>query len=138
MRILGVDIPDKERAEIGLTSIFGIGKTNVKKLLKASGVDGDKRVKGLTNEEVASIIRALEKFETEGDLRKKVSDNISRLKSIHCYRGVRHILSLPVHGQRTKTNARIRKGSKKTVGALSKETWSKIEAQQKAALKKEE
>jgi len=138
MRILGVDIPDKERTEIGLTSIFGIGKINVKKLLKISKVDGDKRVKDLTNEEVASIIRALEKFETEGDLRKKISDNISRLKSIHCYRGVRHILNLPAHGQRTKTNARTKKGAKKTVGALSKEAWAKIEAQQKAALKKEE
>jgi len=138
MRILGVNIPDKERVEVGLTNIFGIGRTTVKKLLEASLVDADKRVKDLTSEEVSRIIRSLEKFEIEGDLRKKTNDNISRLKSIHCYRGIRHILNLPVRGQRTKTNARTNKGLKKTVGALSKEAWSKIEIQQRAALKETE
>jgi len=136
MKITGVSIPDHDRVEIALTNIYGIGRSNVGSLLKKAKVDPDKRVKDLTKEEVAKLIKALENFEVEGDLRKKIKDSISRLEAIRCYRGVRHILNLPVHGQRTKTNARTRRGSKKTVGALKKEAWAKLEEQQRKAIEK--
>jgi small subunit ribosomal protein S13 len=133
MRISGVDIPDHERAEIGLTRFFGIGRTLVKGLLKTTKIDPDKRVKDFTRDEVTRIIKALEDIQTEGDLKREIRDNIQRLKAIKCYRGIRHILNLPVRGQRTRVNARTRKGGKKTVGALTKEAWAKMEAQQKKA-----
>ncbi len=136
MRILGIDIPDKERAEIGLTKIYGIGRKNVFELLEKTKVDPVKRVKDLTKQEVAVLIKALEDFEIEGDLRKRTADNIVRLKAIRCYRGLRHILNLPVRGQRTKTNARTKRGSRKTVGALTKKLWAKLEEQQRAAISK--
>lgn len=137
MRILGVDIPDAERVEIAFTKIYGIGRNKVKDLLSLTKIDLNKKTKDLTKSEISALIKALEKFEIEGDLKKRVSDNVARLKAIRSYRGLRHILSLPVHGQRTKTNARTRKGSKKTVGALSKEMWAKLETQQReAAVKK--
>ncbi len=133
MRISGIDIPDHERAEIGLTRFFGIGRTLVKDLLKTTKIDANKRVKDFTRDEVTRIIKALEDIQTEGDLKREIRDNIQRLKVIKCYRGIRHILNLPVRGQRTRVNARTRKGSKKTVGALTKEAWAKMEAQQKKA-----
>ncbi len=133
MRIVGVEIPDNERAQIGLTRFFGIGKTNVKTLAKAAGINLDTRIKDLTRDDVANLMKALETFKIEGDLKKEIRENIDRLKAIRTYRGIRHIVSLPVHGQRTKTNSRTRKGKKKTVGSLTKEAWAKIEAQQKAA-----
>ena len=133
MRISGIDIPDHERAEIGLTRFYGIGITLVKDLLKTTKFSPDKRVKDFSREEISRIIKALEPLKTEGDLKREVRDNIQRLKAIKCYRGIRHILNLPVRGQRTRVNARTRKGGKKTVGALTKEAWAKIEAQQKKA-----
>jgi small subunit ribosomal protein S13 len=133
MRIAGIQIPDTEKVEVALTRIYGIGKSNVRKLVEAAKVDTSKRVKELSKAEISRIIAALDTFKIEGDLKKEVSDNIERLKSIRCYRGVRHILGLPVKGQRTRSNARTRKGKKKTVGALTKEMWAKIESQQKAA-----
>lgn len=133
MKIIGVDIPDEERAEIGLTSIYGIGRSNVQDLLDKAKIDPDKRVKSLTKEQVSRIIKALESFKVEGDLRKEIKDNISRLKDIRSYRGIRHIVGLPVRGQRTKTNARTAKGPSKTVGALKKEDWAKLEQQQRKA-----
>ncbi|MBU2592073.1 MAG: 30S ribosomal protein S13 [Patescibacteria group bacterium] len=136
MRILGIDIPDQERAEIAFTKIYGIGRKNVLELLSLANIDPDKRVNKLSKTNLSALIKALEDFEVEGDLRKKVNDNITRLKAVRSYRGIRHILGLPVHGQRTKTNARTRRGGKKTVGALSKEMWSKIESQQRAAMAK--
>ena len=136
MRVLGIEIPDHEPLRIGLTRIYGIGNTNAAKLLSISKLDPDKRVKDLTKSEVSILIKALDGFEIEGDLRKKISDNIARLREIKSYRGIRHILRLPVRGQRTKTNARTRKGSKKTVGAMTKEMWAKIETQQRAAQEK--
>jgi small subunit ribosomal protein S13 len=132
MRILGVEIPDNERVEIGLTRFYGIGKTNVKKLATMSKINLDTRVKDLTRDEVAVLMKSLESFKIEGDLKKEIRENIDRLKAIHSYRGLRHIVSLPVRGQRTKTNSRTRKGKKKTVGSLTKEAWAKIESQQKA------
>jgi small subunit ribosomal protein S13 len=133
MRILGVEIPDNERVEIGLTRFYGIGRTNVKKLAAMSKLNLDTRVKDLTRDEVAVLMKSLESFRIEGDLKKEIRENIDRLKAIHSYRGLRHVVSLPVRGQRTKTNSRTRKGKKKTVGSLTKEAWSKIESQQKAA-----
>jgi len=133
MRISGVDIPDHERAEIGLTRFYGIGRTLVKDLLKTTKISPDKRVKDFSREEISRIIKALEPLKTEGDLKREVRDNIQRLKAIKCYRGIRHILNLPTRGQRTRVNARTRKGGKKTVGALTKEAWAKMEAQQKKA-----
>ena len=133
MRITGINIPDDQRIAYALTLIFGVGRVNVFTILKSAKIDPDKRVKDLTKEEVGQIIKTLEKVRTEGDLRKEIREDISRLKSIRSYRGIRHLVSLPVRGQRTKTNARTVKGKKKTVGALSKEAWAKIEEQQKAA-----
>jgi len=133
MRIIGIEIPDNERIEVGLTRIFGIGKTNVKSLITIIKLDPNIRVKDLSRDDVANIMKALEEFKIEGDLKKEIRENIDRLKAIKSYRGIRHIVNLPVRGQRTKTNARTVKGKKKTVGSLTKEAWAKIEAQQKAA-----
>ena len=133
MKIIGVNIPDEERVKYGLTSIYGIGRSNVDELIDKAEVKGEKRVKNLTKEEVSRIIKALEGFKIEGDLRKSVKDNIERLKKTRSYRGLRHVVGLPVHGQRTKTNARTAKGPAKTVGALKKEDWAKLEDQQRKA-----
>jgi len=127
MRIGGIQIPDQERVEVGLTRIYGIGSSNVKDLVKDAKLNPDKRVKDLSREEVGQIISSLERFRTEGDLRGEIRENIERLKAIRCYRGVRHILNLPVRGQRTRSNARTKRGKRKTVGALAKEIWSKLE-----------
>jgi small subunit ribosomal protein S13 len=135
MRISGVDIPDNERVQVGFTRFFGIGPNNVLALAKKAKIDLNKRIKDLDRDEVSTLMKALETFKVEGDLKKEIRENIDRLKAIHCYRGLRHIVSLPVRGQRTKTNSRIRKGKKKTVGSLTKEAWAKIEAaQNKAAI----
>jgi len=133
MRIIGVNIPDHEKAKISLTRLYGIGPKLALDICKLAKVDPDKRIKDLTKEETGLIIKTLEKFKTEGDLRKEIRENINRLKSIRSYRGLRHILSLPVRGQNTRTNSRTRKGKRKTVGSLTKEAWAKIEAQQNAA-----
>jgi small subunit ribosomal protein S13 len=118
-RIAGVDLPRTKRVEIGLTYIFGIGRKRSGDILKASGVSPDVRVKDLTEEDVRSISKVIEEVGgVEGDLRKEVSLNIKRLMEIGCYRGLRHRRSLPVRGQRTKTNARTRKGPRK--GAIAK------------------
>lgn len=133
MRIVGVEIPDNERAEIGLTRFFGIGRTNVKELAKKANIDLNTRIKDLSRDDISNLMKALETFKVEGDLKKEIRENIDRLKAIKSYRGIRHIVSLPVRGQRTKTNSRTRKGKRKTVGSLTKEAWAKIETQQKAA-----
>jgi len=133
MRIVGVEIPDNERAEIGLTRFFGIGRTNVIDLAKKANIDLNTRIKDLSRDDISNLMKALETFKVEGDLKKEIRENIDRLKAIKSYRGIRHIVSLPVRGQRTKTNSRTRKGKKKTVGSLTKEAWAKIETQQKAA-----
>jgi small subunit ribosomal protein S13 len=115
-RIAGVDIPRNKRVEISLTYIFGIGKTTSQKILAQTGVDPDTRVQDLSESEVSQLRQAIdESLIVEGDLRREVAMNIKRLGEIGCYRGLRHRRHLPVRGQRTKTNARSRKGSKKTV-----------------------
>ncbi len=133
MKIIGVNIPDEERVKYGLTSIYGIGRNNVEELLAKTDVDPNKRVKDLTKKEASRLIKALDGFVVEGDLKKRIRDNIARLKKIRSYRGIRHIVGLPVRGQRTKTNARTAKGPAKTVGALKKEDWAKLEEQQRKA-----
>ncbi|RLC33505.1 30S ribosomal protein S13, partial [Candidatus Shapirobacteria bacterium] len=112
MRISGVNIPDNERCQIAFTRFFGIGKTLVEQVLTLSKIDPNKRVRDLSREEISALIKALEKFKTEGDLRREIREDIKRLRAIKCYRGIRHIVGLPVHGQRTKSNARTRKGKR--------------------------
>ena len=119
-RIAGVDLPREKRVEIGLTYIYGIGLTSSQKILKEAGVNPDTRVKDLTDDEVAKIRKAMEDYKVEGDLRREVALNIKRLTEIGCYRGVRHRRGLPVRGQRTKTNARTRKGPRKLVSKSKK------------------
>lgn len=120
-RIAGVDIPRNKRVEIALTYIFGIGPTSAKGILAKTNVDPDTRVNNLTEEEVNRIRETVDKeYTVEGDLRRQVSMNIKRLIEIKCYRGIRHQRGLPVHGQRTRTNARTRRGAKKTVGVRRK------------------
>ena len=115
-RIAGVDLPKEKRVEIGLTYIFGIGLPSSHKILAATGVNPDTRVKDLTEDEVNSLRDFINKnFKVEGDLRREVSLNIKRLMEIGCYRGIRHRKNLPVRGQKTKTNARTRKGPKKAM-----------------------
>jgi len=115
-RISGVDLPREKRVEIGLTYIFGIGLTTSKKILAETGINPDIRVKDLNEEQVGLIRDYIEKnIHVEGDLRREVSQNIKRLTEINCYRGTRHKKGLPVRGQRTKQNARTRKGPKRTV-----------------------
>jgi small subunit ribosomal protein S13 len=122
-RIAGVDLPREKRIEIGLTYIFGIGLPTSKKILASTGISPDTRVKNLTDEEAQKLRAELENnYKVEGDLRREVSMNIKRLMDIGCYRGVRHRLGLPVRGQHTKTNARTRKGPKRTVAGKKKVT----------------
>jgi len=122
LRIAGVDIPNNERVEIGLTRIFGIGLPASQKILKITGIDPNKRISALTDEENLKIRNIIEKdYKVEGDLRREISMNIKRLIDIGSYRGMRHKVSLPVRGQRTRTNARTRKGPRKSI-ALKKRT----------------
>ena len=119
-RIEGIDLPREKRVEIGLTYIYGIGLSSSQKILKDSGVNPDTRVKDLTDDQVQAIRKAMEGFKVEGDLRREVALNIKRLTEIGCYRGLRHRRGLPVRGQRTKTNARTRKGPRKLVSKSKK------------------
>ena len=114
-RIAGVDLPREKRVEIGLTYIYGIGLTSAQKILAEAKVNPDIRVKDLTDDQVQAIRKAMDGYKVEGDLRREVALNIKRLTEIGCYRGLRHRRSLPVRGQRTKTNARTRKGPRKLV-----------------------
>jgi small subunit ribosomal protein S13 len=120
-RIAGVDLPREKRVEIGLTYIYGIGVASANKILKEAGVNPDTRVKDLTDDEVNNIRKIIDgSYKVEGDLRREIALNIKRLTEIGCYRGLRHRRSLPVRGQRTKTNARTRKGPRKLVSRSKK------------------
>ena len=120
-RIAGVDIPNKKRVEIALTYIYGIGRKSSNDILARTGIDPDKRAKDLTEDEIAKIRDELEAhYSVEGDLRRDVAMNIKRMVEINCYRGIRHRKGLPVRGQRTKTNARTRKGPAKTIANKKK------------------
>ena len=120
-RIAGVDLPREKRVEIGLTYVYGIGRTSAKKILEETGINPDTRVKDLTEEEIGKIRDAIDaNFTVEGDLRRKIAYDIKTMTDIGCYRGIRHRKGLPVRGQRSKTNARTRKGPKKTIANKKK------------------
>jgi len=120
-RIAGVDLPREKRVEIALTYIFGIGRNTSQEILAGTGINPDTRVRDLTEEEIAKLREYIDKnLKVEGDLRRDISLSIKRLMEIGCYRGLRHRRGMPVRGQRTKTNARTRKGPKKTVGVRRK------------------
>ncbi|MBE7014269.1 MAG: 30S ribosomal protein S13 [Ruminococcaceae bacterium] len=119
-RIAGVDLPREKRVEIGLTYIFGIGRTTSNKILKDTGINPDTRVKDLTDEDVSKLRTALEGYTVEGDLRRDIALDIKRLMEIGCYRGSRHKKGLPCRGQNSKNNARTRKGPKRTIANKKK------------------
>ena len=120
-RIFGVDIPREKRTIISLTYLYGVGKHNAKDILAEAQVDPNKRAKDLTEKEISTITAAIQRMaKVEGDLRRDVQQNIKRLMDIRCYRGTRHLKGLPVRGQRSHTNARTRKGPRKTIGGLMK------------------
>ena len=120
-RISGIDLPREKRIEVALTYIYGIGPARAAKVLETTGIDPDTRVKDLTEDQEAALRETIEhNYTIEGDLRREVGMNIKRLSEIGCYRGLRHRRGLPVHGQRTKTNARTRKGPKKTIANKKK------------------
>lgn len=131
-RIAGVTISDNKRIDVSLTAIYGLGTKNVKELLRMAEVDPTQKTADLTGEEVARLTKTLDEFLIEGNLRKAVSENIKRLKVIGSYRGLRHNQGLPVRGQRTRTNARTKRGKRRTIGAMRKEDMAKLEAAKKA------
>lgn len=126
MRISGINIPDEKKLFVSLSYIYGVGRNNVKEILKKADVSGDKRVKTLTEEELKRIQNALDAYKTEGDLRAEISGNIKRLREIASYRGHRHARNLPVRGQRTRSNARTKRGKRMTIGAIKKEVAVKM------------
>jgi small subunit ribosomal protein S13 len=127
-RIAGTDIPGHKKITYALQYIYGIGDHRAQTIVDRAKIDQTKRARDLTSQEIKKIQRLLEEFTIEGELRKQVNENIKRLKRIKCYRGIRHIKGLPVRGQRTRTNARTRKGPRKTVGAMTKDMSGKREA----------
>ena len=129
-RIVGIILPDDKRIDYALTIIHGIGWPRSNKILEATKIDKSTRVKSLTEDQIKSIVAFIDKeYRVEGELREDKNDDIKKLKDIGSYRGLRHRLGLPVRGQRTSSNARTKRGKRKTVGALSKESWAKMEQQ---------
>lgn len=125
-RISGIDIPEEKRIDIALTALYGVGRRNVSQILASAKIDPGKRTKALTEDEVARLQKVIETtLKVEGDLRKEVQGNIKRLRQIGCYRGKRHAANLPVRGQRTRSNARTKRGKRVTIGALKKEELAK-------------
>jgi small subunit ribosomal protein S13 len=132
MRIAGVTIPDEKRVDIALSYIYGIGRKNAVPVLKSAAIDPNKRAKTLTEEEVKRLTQVLDKYKIEGDLRTDIATNIRRLKESGSYRGIRHAKGLPSRGQRTRSNARTKRGKRVTIGAIKKEVAAKMEQAQKA------
>lgn len=133
-RISGVDLPNEKRLDIALTYLYGVGRTNVVAILKKAELDPSRRFKTLTDDEVSKLTKIIEKeTAVEGDLRRAVGDNIKRLIEIKAYRGIRHARRLPSRGQRTRTNARTKRGKRLTVGALKKDDRAKADAAAPAA-----
>lgn len=133
VRIIGVDLPNDKRIDIALTYLYGVGRTNVVPVLMEAGIEASRRVKDLTDEEGSRLAKIIEKkYSVEGDLRRQVAENIKRLRDIGCYRGLRHGKKLPVRGQRTRSNARTRRGKRVTIGALKKDDRSKVGADKTA------
>ena len=136
-RISGVDLPNNKRLDIALTYIYGIGKTNVKEVLLGAQLPAEKRVSTLSDEEINRIGKVIEKkFAVEGDLRRLIGENIKRLREIGSYRGSRHAHNLPARGQRTRSNARTKRGKRATIGAMKKDDRAKVAAAPAAAAKK--
>lgn len=131
MRIAGVYIPDEKRIDVALTYIYGIGRRNVNRVLQKSNVDPAKRTKSLTEDEVGRIQKTLDEYKLEGDLRAEIQENIKRLKELGSYRGMRHARNLPVRGQRTRSNARTKRGKRVTIGAIRKEVAERMGLLQK-------
>lgn len=127
-RIAGQDLPDHKKVPYALRYIFGVGPKVANDIVAATKINPDKRARELSSEEINRIQAALEQIMVEGDLRREINDNISRLKRIHAYRGLRHMAGLPVRGQRTKSNARTKRGAKRTIGSMTKEAAAKVEA----------
>ncbi len=123
-RLLGVDIPNRKKIEYSLRYVYGIGPTRAKSILEEAGIDPDRRTQELSEQELSQISNVIleRKYMVEGDLRRHITSNLKRLQSVRCYRGLRHQRGLPVRGQRTRTNARTRKGGRKTVGVVRKAT----------------
>ncbi len=132
MRVLGVNIPDEKRIDISLTYLYGIGRSNVYVVLENAGIDKTTRTKALTEDEIKRITKALEIYKLEGDLRSEVNSNIRSLRDMSAYRGMRHAKGLPSRGQRTKSNARTKRGKRVTIGAIKKEVAAKMEVAAKA------
>lgn len=126
MRVSGVNVPDEKRVDVALTYLYGVGRSNVVDILKKANVEGSTRVKTLSEDEKMRIQKALEEYKIEGDLRVEISDNIKRLKETGSYRGGRHSKNLPVRGQRTRSNARTKRGKRVTIGAIKKEDALKM------------
>ena len=125
-RIVGVDLPENKRVDIGLTYIFGIGRSNVVSVMEEAKIEPSKRIKDLTEEEVNKLQKVIEKIKVEGDLRQEIEQNIKRLEEIGSFRGSRHRKGLPARGQRTRSNARTKRGKRKTVGTVRKEAVEKM------------
>ncbi len=132
-RIAGVDLPENKRVDIGLTYIFGIGRSNVISIIEDANIDGAKKILDLTEEEINRLQKVVEKFKVEGDLRQEIEQNIRRLEDIGSFRGSRHRKGLPVRGQRTKSNARTKRGKRKTVGTIRKEVVASTQPDKPAA-----
>ena len=132
MRITGINIPDDKRIDIALTYLYGIGRSNVVKVLDEAKIDASKRAKTLTEDEIKRITQVLDQYKTEGDLKSEIIGNIRRFKESGSYRGVRHARNLPSRGQRTRSNARTKRGKRVTIGAIKKEVAAKMEVAQKA------
>ncbi len=130
-RISGVDIPENKKIGISLTYLYGIGRINVYPLLTSAKIDAHKRAKDLTAEELARLQKVIDTVKVEGDLRKEVRQSISRLREIGSYRGSRHSKNLPVRGQRTRTNARTKRGKRVTIGALKKDVKAQVDTAKK-------
>jgi small subunit ribosomal protein S13 len=137
MRVVGVNIPEEKRIDIALTYIYGIGRSNVVGVLKKAQIEPSRRLKELSEDELSKIQKALETLKIEGDLRAEIVGNVKRLREISSYRGSRHAKNLPVRGQRTRSNARTKRGKRVTIGAIKKEVAVKMGLVADAAPKKE-
>ncbi len=126
MRVAGVNIPEQKRVDRALAYIYGIGPSNVYGVLEKAGIEAHRRLKDLSEEEIIKIQKVLDTIKTEGDLRAEVVANVKRLKEIGAYRGIRHARNLPAHGQRTRSNARTKRGKRVTIGAIKKEVAEKM------------
>lgn len=132
-RIFGIDLDDTKKIQTALTELYGIGRKNVLEVLRQAEIAPEKKAKELTEQEILKIQKVIEnKFTVEGDLRRQIQDNIGRLKAIGSYRGLRHSRGLPARGQRTRSNARTKRGKRKTVGAMKKDLRAKVEQTDKA------